>query len=379
MQYLRFAQENLTQELYKGRVLILYGARRVGKTTIVRNILSKQSVDSYYFDMEDPDNRSLFENAGVDKLNSLLQKYKLVVFDEAQKFAQIGQLLKLIHDHLPHIQIIATGSSSFDLSAKITESLTGRKWEFILYPISTGEIIARKDPIFALKNLEQFLIYGHYPDVLEAGLMKKSDILKELTNSYLLKDIFSLQDIRNPEVLEKLLRLLALQISNEVSFHEIATKLGINQETVIRYINLLEKAFVIFRLPAYSTNQRNELTKTRKIYFYDLGIRNSLIQNFNSVDLRTDVGALWENFCILERRKYLQYKGHYSNTYFWRNYQKQEIDYIEENAGQLNAFELQWNSKKKAKLPNSFDKAYPNNSFAVVNPDNWLKFVYPNQ
>jgi len=375
MKYLRFIQQNITQKLYQNRIIILYGARRTGKTTIVRNILKEQKVSGFYFDFEDPDNRLLFENAGVDKLKMLLKGYELVVFDEAQKFSQIGQLLKLIHDHIGHIQIIATGSSSFDLANKITESLTGRKWEFILYPVSAQEIIANQSAIFAIKNLEQFLLYGQYPDVLEADFLAKKEILKELTTSYLLKDVFLLQDIRNPEVLEKLLKLLALQISSEVSYHEIATKLGINQETVVRYINLLEKAFVIFRLPAFSRNQRNELTKTRKIYFYDLGIRNSLIQNFNPLELRNDIGALWENFLIIERMKRNEYQQISSNNYFWRNYSQQEIDFIEEKDGVLNCFEFKWNDRKKAKLPNSFKDAYPNNTFEVINQDNWLGFV----
>jgi len=296
-----------------------------------------------YFDCEDPDNRRIFETAGFDTLRALLAKYRLVVFDEAQKCSTIGQVLKLIHDHIPDVQVIATGSSSFDLSHKITESLTGRKWKSILYPISIQEIVQDRDPIFALKHVQDFLLYGQYPDVLAADVFEKKEILNELATSYILKDVFMLQDVRNPEVLDRLPQLLALQISSQVSYHELATQLGVNQDTIVRYIELLEQAFVIFRLPAFSRNQKNEVTKSRKIYFYDLGVRNALIQNFRPLDVRDDTGRLWENFCIIERKKYLQAQHIQHKMYFWRNYQQQEIDYIEEQDGQIHVVELKWN------------------------------------
>ena len=304
-----------------------------------------------------------------------MKDYKLVIFDEAQKFLNIGQMLKLIHDHLPGIQIIATGSSSFELSNRIKEPLTGRKWEFKLFPLSIEEIIQARDNIYVLKNVQEFLIYGTYPSLFDVSINQKREILSELSGSYLFQDIFTYQQVRNPEILEKLLRLLAFQIGNQVSFHELALNLKINEETVARYIELLEKAFVILRLPAFSKNPRNEISKTRKIYFYDLGIRNSLINNFNTFDQRNDIGAMWENFCVIERLKHNQYNSKHVNTYFWRNYAQQEIDYIEESGEMLNAFEFKYSSNKKAKIPVEFVRNYPNHTFEIINTDNFTKFL----
>lgn len=374
MEYFRLIRNKLEENLFQGRVLILYGARRVGKTTLVQEIFKKYP-RSKYFDFEDPQERALFSDAGVDRLKLILQGYDLAVFDEAQKFGQIGQLLKLIHDHLPEVQVIATGSSSFDLANNLNEPLTGRKWEFKLFPLSVSEISKNKDASYLLKNLEEFLVYGTYPAVMDVGLNQKQQVLKELTKSYLFKDIFSLQDVRDPESLEKLVQLLAFQVGQQVSFHELGTQLKIKQETVAKYIRLLEMSFVIFRLPSFSRNLRREISKSRKIYFYDLGLRNALINNFNPLSLRNDHGALWENFCILERMKYLEYKQETANYYFWRNYQKQEIDYIEEASGVLHAFEFKWTDRKKVKLPKSFAEAYPNHTFQAVTPENWLGFL----
>ncbi|MEI6729255.1 MAG: ATP-binding protein [bacterium] len=371
----RLVQKNIEEKLFGGRILVLYGARRTGKTSIVKDILSKHPDNSFYFDFEDPQNRLLFENAGVEKLKTLLQDYKLVVFDEAQKFLNIGQTLKLIHDHLPSVQVIATGSSSFELSNKINEPLTGRKWEFKLFPLSVKEIKQAKNSIYVAQNIEQFLVYGTYPSLFDKSNNDKKEILEELANSYLFQDVFTFQDIRNPEVLEKLLRLLAFQVGNEVSYHELAISLKINEETVARYIQLLEKAFVIFRLTAFSNNPRKEISKTRKIYFYDLGIRNSLIASFNSLEIRNDIGALWENFCIVERMKRNESNQENVNSYFWRNYTQQEIDYIEESDGTLATFEFKYNSAKKAKIPAKFASTYPNHTFEVINIDNFTKFL----
>ena len=374
----RLVQKNIEEKLFGGRILVLYGARRTGKTSIVKNILQKYPENSFYFDFEDPQNRLLFENAGVEKLKSLLQDYKLVIFDEAQKFLNIGQTLKLIHDHLPSVQVIATGSSSFELSNKINEPLTGRKWEFKLFPLSIEEIKQAKNSIYVAQNLQEFLVYGTYPSLFDKSNAEKKDILTELSSSYLFQDVFTYQDIRNPEVLEKLLRLLAFQVWNEVSYHELALNLKINEETVARYIQLLEKAFVIFRLSAFSKNPRKEIGKTRKIYFYDLGIRNSLISSFNNLETRNDIGALWENFCVVERMKNNEYSQKFVNTYFWRSYSGQEIDYIEESGEELKTFEFKYNSNKKGKIPSSFATSYPNHTFEVVNTDNFSNFILPN-
>lgn len=273
----RILQKSIQEKINKGKIIILYGARQTGKTTIVQNIIKKIDKPYLYVDFEYPDNRKLFENVGLEKLRVLLSKYEYVFFDEAQKLMNIGQTLKLIHDHLSSVKIIATGSSSFDLSNKINEPLTGRKYEFSLYPLSVKELSDFKSTIFLESSLENFLRYGSYPTVFEHSEEEMENILNELSQNYLFKDVFDFQDIRNPEMLNRLVRLLALQIASKVSYHELAQQLGVNQETVVKYIQLLEKAFVVFRLPAFSRNQRKELSKSKKIYFWDLGMRNSLI------------------------------------------------------------------------------------------------------
>jgi hypothetical protein len=271
------------------------------------------------------------------------------------------------------MQIIATGSSSFDLANQINEPLTGRSLEFVLYPLSILEVAANGIEMDRAK--EKFMQYGSYPNIYQSSGDLTQKLLKNLTNQYLYKDILQFETIQKPQAIHNLLKLLAYQVGNEVSLQELANKLDLNKRTVSKYIDLLEKSFIVFSMTSFSKNQRKEIGKSTKIYFYDLGVRNQLIENFSELRFRNDIGALWENFCILERRKYLEYNQINVNSYFWRNYQQQEIDYIEEKDGVLNCFEFKWNDRKKAKLPNSFKEAYPDHTFKVINGDNWLEMI----
>jgi hypothetical protein len=308
------------------------------------------------------------------QLKKLIADRDLVLIDEAQRVKNIGITLKLITDQIKTTQLIVTGSSSLELSSSVNEPLTGRKYEFLLLPISTQEMAAYISPLEEQRLLENRLLFGMYPDVI-THIGDAQDLLHQLTDSYLYKDIFAFQDIRKPELIEKLLQALALQLCSEVSFHELAGMLGVNSVTIQRYIELLEKSFVIFRLTAFSRNVRNELKKSRKIYFYDNGIRNALIKNFNLLRLRSDAGALWENFMVSERKKYLLFNGIHANTHFWRTHQQQEIDYIEEKNDTLLAVEFKWNPKASAQFSKTFLNAYKNITTRVVTPKNYLEFT----
>lgn len=359
--------------LFKGKIAIIYGARQVGKTTMVKKIQKKYSENSSYFNCDEPDIRDALTNKTSTEIKAFIGKKQLIIIDEAQRVENIGLTLKLIADNFTDIQIIATGSSSFDLSNKIAEPLTGRKTEYYLYPFSLEELRGAYSDLEIDRLLERRMIYGMYPEITrdEEDSEKK---LKSLALSYAYKDILQYQYIKNPEVLEKLLKALALQIGCEVSYNELAGLVGVSKQTVENYVQLLEKAFIIFRLGPFSKNLRNELKKLRKIYFYDTGIRNALINNFNPFDLRTDVGNLWENFMISERIKYNNSRGIDANMYFWRTTQKQEIDYVEEKGNVLSAFEFKW-KKDSFKKPKSFLEAYAGSSIELVNKDSYNKFI----
>jgi len=377
MKISRFQQKNIEENLFKGKVIVLYGARRTGKTTLVKDILLKYpEKKSRYFDMEDPDLQNRFKNSGIEKLKLLLKNLDFIVFDEAQKLENIGQTLKLLVDHFPEKQVIATGSSSFELSNKVNEPLTGRKFVYHLFPISCAELMLSGKDYFEITPLfPEMLRFGMYPNVIDSTEEDSFEFLKELTSSYLFRDIFTFQDVRNPEMLKKLLQLLAFQIGSEISYHEIAKRLRITEETVQRYIHLLEEAFIIFRLPAFARNHRREIVKSRKLFFWDLGIRNMLIKNTNTLDYRNDIGALWENFVIAERMKFLEYTRQEKNSYFWRTYDQKEIDLIEESGGKLQAYEIKWNTLKKVKPPKLFLETYENSEFKIINQENFLGFV----
>ena len=369
----RTLQKRIERFLFKGKIIVLYGARQVGKTTLVKEIIKHHPDISLYLNCDEPDIRLRFSSKTSTELKSLFGNKKLVVIDEAQSVRDMAISLKLIADTFPDIQVIATGSSSFELASNLNEPLTGRKFEFTLYPLSIVELTAVYSDIEIERLLTRFLVYGLYPEIVTSANNTEA-LLKNLAYSYSFKDVFKFHGIKNPEVLEKLLRALALQVGNEVSYNELASLIGIDKNTVAHYIRILEQAFILFKLPPLSRNLRNEIKKSKKIYFYDNGVRNALINNLNPVDIRQDVGSLWENFFIVERMKFLKNAGKDKNIYFWRTFQKQEIDYLEEENNLFHAFEIKW-SKTKAKLPDIFRSTYPLKQFTVVQPKNYRDFL----
>lgn len=366
---LRKLQQNISDRLFQKKIIILYGARQVGKTTLVKKILADHGDDTEYFNCEAGPVQRALDTTNPSELRSYLGDKKIIVLDEAQVIESIGLKLKLIADTFPEMQVIATGSSSFELADKISEPLTGRAARFTLYPLSLGELINWEGRLKLESALDKILRFGLYPSVYSAKTEEKAkDELAEIADNYLYKDVLSFEGLRKSGVVSKLLELLALQIGSEVSIRELATALGINHLTVERYINILEQAFIIKVLRSFSRNLRKEVTKSFKVYFYDLGIRNHLINNLNPLSLRNDVGALWENFCIIERLKHDTYRKRRASYYFWRTYDGQEIDLIEDEGGKLSAFEFKWN-KKVIKEPHAFKMAYPDSGFEVVNKE----------
>lgn len=353
------------------RIIIVLGPRRVGKTTLL-NLFRTE--DTLYLNGDDPDTRNILSDKNTAYYKNLIGDRNRLIVDEAQRIENIGLTLKQIVDNIPTVKVLVTGSSSLELSDSIKEPLTGRKWEFNLFPLSAVELMNHFGDLEEKRMLEQRLIYGTYPDVV-TNPGDAYEVLQELTDSYLYKDILTLENIRKPGKLETLVQAIAFQLGNEVSYKELSDLTGLNHETVYRYINILEKSFVLFTLHSFSRNLRNELKKSKKIYFYDLGVRNAIIDNFNSISLRNDVGALWENYLILERIKYQSYNRIFSNNYFWRTHAQQEIDFIEEGNGRLRASEFKWNPRKSIKFSTTFKKAYPEASLHKVNRDNYLSFI----
>jgi predicted AAA+ superfamily ATPase len=317
--------------------------------------------------------RSALSDVTSTQLKNLAGNKKLIVIDEAQRVKNIGITIKLFTDQLPGIQVIVTGSSSLDLANEINEPLTGRKYEFNLFPISWGEYLDNIGALDANRTLEQRILYGMYPEIISKPA-EKEELLRTLTDSYLFKDLLSFKEIRKPELLEKLVKALALQISRQVSYHELGAMLQVDKDTISKYIELLEKSFVIFRLPPFSRNLRSEISRMRKIYFYDTGVRNAIISNFKTIDLRNDAGALWENFIIAERLKWNSYNKTNANMYFWRTQQQQEIDLIEENGDKLSAFEIKWGMGKAA-IPRTFLSAYPGSDSKIITRENYSEFL----
>jgi predicted AAA+ superfamily ATPase len=368
----REIQISVEKALFKGKIVIIYGARQVGKTTLVKEILKKYREKAEFYNCDEPDIRRTLENRTSAELKAFFGDKKLIILDEAQRVKNIGLVLKLMVDNFSEMQIIATGSSSFDLSNKIAEPLTGRKVEFYLYPFSWKELKEVYSELDRKRLLEQFIIFGMYPEIVLKENKEKN--LKSLAESYSHKDILSYQNIKYPEILEKLLQSLALQIGNEVSYNELASSVGIDKITVANYVEILEKAFIIYRVRPFSRNLRNELKKMRKIYFYDTGIRNALINNLNPLEIRQDIGALWENFLINERLKKNSNNNREASAYFWRTSQKQEIDYLEEYRGKISGFEFKW-KKNKIKKPEIFLKTYPGSSIECVNQNSFGEFI----
>ena len=370
----REIQDSIEERLFKGKLIIIYGARQVGKTTLIKEIGNKYPDDKLYLNCDEPDIRELLIDATSTKLKNLAGQKKLVLIDEAQRVKNIGITLKLFADELKNVQVIATGSSSFELSNVINEPLTGRKYEFNLYPFSMRELSKEFGWIEANRLLQERIIYGMYPEIV-VNPAEKKNLLKEITRSYLFKDILSYEGIRKPEILEKLIMALAAQVGNEVSNNELATTIGLDKDTINKYMDILEKAFVIFRLSPFSRNVRTEITKMKKVYFYDTGIRNALISNFNNLELRNDKGALWENFMIVERLKMISALNKEVKNYFWRTAQQQEIDYVEEENNALSAYEFSWNINKKKKIPLTFRNAYEVKTFGVITIENYNDFL----
>ena len=368
----RTLEKTIEAKIGSGKAIIITGARQTGKTTLLSTMLRDRE-GTLWLDADEPDVQALFENPNSDRLRTLFAGKKLLIIDEAQRIKNTGIKLKLITDNLKHIQLIATGSSSFELSNLVNEPLTGRKWEYQMFPLSFEEMVIHTSLTEETRLIPHRLVFGYYPEVVTNPGSEK-EILKQLADSYLYKDILMWERINKPEKLVKILQSIAFQIGNEVSYNELGNKLGIDNQTVEKYIQLLEQTFVIFRLGAFSRNLRKELKRSRKIYFYDNGIRNSLIANFNPPELRSDVGALWENFVISERMKFIRNNDIWANTYFWRTQDQQEIDYLEERDGMLHAFEIKWNPKSKARLSKTFSATYKT-SFDVIIIENLDRFI----
>ncbi|KAB2909012.1 MAG: ATP-binding protein [Ignavibacteriales bacterium] len=367
----------ILERMFKGKLIIIYGARQTGKTTLLREVQKKYK-NSIWLNCDEPDVRAQLENATSSALKRLIGNARVVFIDEAQRVLNIGLTLKIMYEMGGNYQIVATGSSSFDLSNKISEPLTGRYFSYKLYPLSTGEILSDTGYLEYNRLFSDLLIYGHYPDIVNSS-QDREQLLIFLTSSYMYKDIFTFQDIRRTDIIEKLLRVLALQVGGEVSINELSSLIGADRGTISRYISLLESTFIIFGLGALTGNQRKEISKMKKIYFYDNGIRNALISNFKPLELRSDIGQLWENFVISERIKYNQNMGRYPNKYFWRTRSGSEVDYIEEMNGKLEGFEIKYGANAKIRGGGkAFLSSYPGSDLHLINRENHLNYLSEN-
>ena len=364
----RTIEAQLKEDLKKGKILVLYGPRQVGKTTLLKHAFNNENVLYLRCDESEVAKKLIPDSVA---LREVLGKNRTVVFDEMQMVPNAGLVLKIIHDAMPDVRVIATGSSAFDLANKLNEPLTGRHFRFMLYPFTFGEIEQQVEPIRLPQTIESALIHGSYPEVfLTVSSQEKQNALRLIADSYLYRDILTFSLVKDSRKIRELLAAIGLQLGSEVSYSELANHIGIDQKTVERYIDLLEKSFVIFRLHALSRNVRNELRGKVKIYFYDNGIRNALINNFNSADSRTDMGALWENYCVAEFAKQIMLGPVHAPIYFWRTYAGAEIDFISEKDGILHAYEFTRKSSRRKKLPKAFAENYQHHTFSVVTSDN---------
>jgi predicted AAA+ superfamily ATPase len=366
---------NLKEAVRPGRVVVIYGPRRVGKTTLVKKLLETVDEPVLFVNGDDMVVREYLESQSIEKLKDFVGSHSLLIVDEAQYVRQIGLNLKLLVDHIPELRIIATGSSSFDLAKDIGEPLTGRKRVLKLLPLSQMEISRIEKPHQTTANLDSRLIYGAYPEVvLLRGNSEREEYLRELLSSYLFKDILQLEGIRHADKLQRLVQLMAFQIGKEVSLAELGRQLGMSKNTVERYLDLLEKVFVVYRRSGFSRNLRKEIVKNHRYYFYDNGIRNALVNNFNPLNLRNDTGELWENYVITERMKMQEYQRQSVNAYFWRTYDQKEIDLVEEYQGALTGFEIKW-KRSRPRPPKVWQEAYPNADFKCIHRENYLDFI----
>jgi len=371
----RIIEDKIFNRLATNKVMLIFGPRRVGKTVLIRQLIDRFQGKHLLLNGEDMDSLTLLESKSISNYKRLLDGIDLLAIDEAQNIPEIGQKLKLIVDEVPGIKVMASGSSSFDLQNKAGEPLVGRSTQFHLFPFSQAELSQKENMLEIKQNLEDRLVYGSYPEVVNnADYSQKKDYLRDIVNAYLLKDILSIDGLKNSKKMIELLRLVAFQMGNEVSYDELAKQLGLSRNTVEKYLDLLSKVFVIYRLGSYSRNLRKEISKAGKWYFYDNGIRNALIGNYNPIALRDDIGQLWESYLISERIKQSNYSSNNKLFYFWRTYDGQEIDLIEESEGNINAFEFKWGTKTP-KAPHAFSTNYPNSNYQIINRDNYLEFI----
>jgi predicted AAA+ superfamily ATPase len=376
MEIRRFLLSQIESAVTPGKVVILYGPRQVGKTTLVTELTARTSLRYKFINADELIYREALSSQDRQVLGDLLGDSDLMVIDEAQRVPNIGLNLKILVDGFPHAAFIATGSASFDLANKVSEPLTGRTLTFSLYPVSYAELQKTYGAFEARNRLERWMVWGGYPAIVTTDPPEmRQKLLEELAGAYLYRDLLDLNGLRRSEKIVDLLRLLAFQIGHEVSLSEIAASLAVSRDTVERYLDLLEKVFVIFKVRGFSRNLRKEITKNSRYYFFDLGIRNTLIQNFNPLSLRADVGQLWENFLMVERSKANQCAGRSANTYFWRTYDQKEIDYIEERGGRLFGYEFKWQGEMRRSTRNEFGHAYPNSELETVTRDNFEEFV----
>lgn len=369
----RFLRPQLESLLGSRKAIILMGARQVGKSTLLQLLLGQRQ-DVLWLNGDNNDVQTLFTAISAERIHSLMGTKRILVIDEAQRIPNIGVQLKIIIDQLPEVQVIATGSSSFELASKVKEPLTGRKREFKLFPLTFNEMVEHSSLIEELRIVPHRLVYGYYPEVV-ANPGQEANILKELTDSYLYRDILTLDKVAKSDKLVLLLKALAMQIGSQVSYNELSGLVGIDAKTIERYITVLEQSYIIFRLGSFSRNLRNELKFSKKIYFWDMGIRNAVIGNFSLAETRSDIGAMWENFAIAERMKQINYCHPFTQSYFWRTKQQTEIDYLEEQDGSLRAFEFKWNERKSPRCPLAFSNTYPDASFSVITPSNIDDFL----
>jgi hypothetical protein len=370
----RELENTIISKFFSGKSILLVGARQVGKTTLLKQIAKSLQKEIIWLNGDNTEDRTLLNQMNGTRAKAMFPKGSIIFIDEAQRLENTGITLKVIHDNCEEIQLLATGSSSFELTDKIKESLTGRKWTFKLFPLSYKELLHSSNIPELNRTLETRVLFGSYPEVINSSGNEK-EVLNELISDYLYKDIFALKDVRKPDALDKLTKTLAFQIGSQVSNRELSQIVGIDKETVEKYIHLLEEAYIVFRLGSFSKNLRNELKFSQKIYFVDTGLRNALINRFSSLALREDTGLLWENYLISERRKKIEYEKLYRSTYFWRTTRQQEIDYIEEYDEKISAFEFKWNATKKTSVPKTFQKAYSDAEFQLVTPENYFEFL----
>jgi uncharacterized protein len=373
MKFERSIQESIQKRFFSGKAIVLLGPRQVGKTTLIETILREREEKFLYLDCDDSTVREILEQANTETLRAIIAENKIVYVDEAQRISSIGLKSKIIVDQFKHVQLVLSGSSAFELNAKIQEPLTGRKWTFHLWPIAWREYEKEVGYLKAEQSLQNRMVYGFYPDVIKQA-SHEEEVLKELAESYLYKDVLIYGNLKKPKLVQNILEALAFQMGNEVKYKELAETVGADPKTVASYIDVLEKAFVIFSLSSYSKNLRTEIKTAKKIYFYDNGIRNAVIRDFTPLAARQDVGALWENFLVSERLKANSYNKSLKRAYFWRTKQQQEIDYVEELTGNLHAYEFKWSSKRKVNFPKTFTEAYQSQN-TLVNRSNFREFI----